>query len=136
VHLDAAPFRTVEGFSRVVRLFHDERAALWERFGTNRACTRLGPLPAELRGLVDRPWASWEDLRAAAAALPVVKWADVNLTHVLGTVPGPDTVEVRILPGSMDADAIVAAAAELEGLLGLRPPGPGPADQSVGLRTR
>lgn len=136
VHLDAAPFRTVEGFSRVVRLFHDERAALWERFGTNRACTRLGPLPAELRGLVDRPWASWEDLRAAAAALPVVKWADVNLTHVLGTVPGPDTLEVRILPGSMDADAIVAAAVELEGLLGLRPPGAGPADQSVGLRTR
>jgi len=120
VHLDAAPFRDVAAFGRVVRLFADERDALRARFGTNPACTRLGPLPAELRELVDRRWSGWEELRAAAAALPVVKWADVNLTHVLGTRPGPDTLEVRILPGSTDARAVVAAAAELEGLLAVR----------------
>ncbi|MGI4894011.1 MAG: amidoligase family protein [Janthinobacterium lividum] len=117
VHLDAAPFRDPDRFCAVLRLFGERRTELWDTFGTNPACRRLAPLPVELVELAQRSWPDWESLRAAAVELPVTKYSDVNLTHVLGLRPGPDTLEVRILPPSLDAVTIVEKAALLEGLL-------------------
>ena len=45
-------------------------------------------------------------MRAAAARTAVTKFSDVNLTRVLGVRPGPDVLEVRILPGAVDGPAV------------------------------
>ncbi len=116
VNLDAEGFRDVARFRQVVEFFA-ARDDLHRRFGTNPHCRRLGPLPDELVDLVGRDWPDWESLRAAAARTPVTKYADVDVTRVLGLRPGPDVLEVRLLPGSVDGVAIVRQAAQLWGSL-------------------
>lgn len=121
VHLDAAPFRRAPAFANVVRLFSLWREPLWSALGTNPGCRRLGPLPPDLLTLVDRPRdegpAGWAALAGAARSVGLTKFADVNLTQVVAERPARDTLEVRILPGSIDEDAIVRGAALVEALL-------------------
>ena len=117
LHLDGAPFRRPAAFANLVRLFGHWRAPLWEALGTNSACRRLAPLPDELLQLVERRDQSWVEVCTAARGIGLTKYADVNLTQLVSTRPARDTVEVRILPGSIDASTIVQAAALVEGLL-------------------
>ena len=114
LHLDAEPFRNVDTFCNVVRLFAHWRPALWAWLGTNPACRRLGSLPVELVDLVEKPWESWESLREAALTTDPAKYLDVNLTKVLARNPVRHTIEVRILPGSIDGLEIIERAALLE----------------------
>ena len=139
VNLDAEPFRDVARFRHVVSVFAGRREELRERFGTNPRCTRLGPLPADLVELVRADWPDWTSLRAVAARTGVTKFSDVNLTRVLGVRPGPDVLEVRILPGSIDGEEIGRGFDQLLEVLEL--PGSsdsldpaGPAGPSAGTR--
>lgn len=117
LHLDGAPFRRAPAFANLVRLFAHWREPLWEVLGTNPACRRLAPLPADLLRLVERGDQSWDELRAAARTTGLTKYADVNLTQLVAPRPVRDTVEVRILPGAIDAPDIVRGAALVERLL-------------------
>ena len=123
LHLDAEPFRTVAAFGNVVRLFAHWREALWAALGTNPACRRLGPVPVELVDLVERQppagtgTAGWRALRAAALGTGATKFCDVNLTRVLAEAPALDTLEVRVLPGSLHAAEVLERAALVEALL-------------------
>jgi hypothetical protein len=60
---------------------------------------------------------TFEELRAAASAGGLTKFFDVNLTQLFAEQPIRDTVEIRILPGSISADEIVSRAALVELLL-------------------
>lgn len=117
LHLDAEPFRHVDAFSNVVRLFAHWRPALWALLGTNPACRRLGTLPVELVDLVEKPWEDWGSLRDAALTTGLTKYLDVNLTKVVAKNPDRHTLEVRILPGSIDGLEVVERAALVELLL-------------------
>ncbi|WP_129782811.1 amidoligase family protein [Promicromonospora panici] len=117
LHLDGAPFRRPAAFANLVRLFGYWREPLWDALGTNPACRRLAPLPAELLRLVERDDQTWGELCAAAREIGLTKYADVNLTQLVAPRPVRDTVEVRILPGALDASDIVQGAALVERLL-------------------
>jgi hypothetical protein len=117
LHLDGAPFRQPGAFANLVRLFGYWREPLWAALGTNEACRRLAPLPAELLRLVERGDQSWGELSAAARSTGLTKYADVNLTQLVAPHAVRDTVEVRILPGSLDTSAILRRAALVERLL-------------------
>lgn len=118
LHVDAAPFRRSAAFANLVRLFGRWREPLWAALGTNPACRRLAPLPADLVALVDRDAdLPWPELAAAARATGLTKYADVNLTQLVAARPARDTVEVRILPGSSDAAEVLGRAALVERLL-------------------
>jgi len=117
LHLDGAPFRRPAAFANLVRLFGHWRGPLWEALGTNGACRRLAPLPAELVRLVDREDQTWGELAAAARGIGLTKYADVNLTQLVAARPVRDTVEVRVLPGALEASDILRRAALVEGLL-------------------
>lgn len=123
VHVDGGPFRQVDAFANLVRLFAHWREPLWTALGTNPACLRLAPLPDELIELVEREWPSddarsgWSRLQEAARGAGVTKYSDVNLTQLVAVRPLRDTVEVRIMPGDVDGHAIVRRAALVEGLL-------------------
>jgi hypothetical protein len=116
LHFDGKPFRDVEAFANVVRLFAHWREPLRELLGTNPNCRRLAPLPTELVAAVENS-PTWESLRAATASGRLSKFFDVNLTQVLRDAPTRDTLEVRILPGAIHADEVVKRAALVEGLL-------------------
>src|SRR5262249_24871552 len=79
-------------------------------------CRRLAALPAQLVAATDAG-ADVAALRQAAADGQLSKFFDVNLTQVITDAPLRDTVEIRILPGSIDADEIVHQAALVELLL-------------------
>lgn len=117
MHLDAKPFRDINRFRHLVRLFGRQRHEVQRLFSTNPRCRRLDPLPEALLELVEQRWDGWEDLRTAAAATGPTKYCDVKITRVLGLRPGPDTLEVRIFGGSIDADSIVENSRRLVQLL-------------------
>jgi hypothetical protein len=116
VHVDGAPFRSAPALANLVRLFGYWRDELRERLGTNPNCTRLAPLPQPLLDAVAGD-PTMDELRSAAKAGGLSKFFDVNLTQVLTDRPLRDTVEIRILPGSIDAAVIVEQAALIERLL-------------------
>jgi len=116
VHHDGAPFRSAPALANVVRLFGLWRPALHSMFSTNQACLRLAPLPASLvQAAAGDP--SYQRLRDAATAGGLTKFFDVNLTALFAQNPVRDTLEVRILPGSIDTREVVRRAALVEALL-------------------
>ena len=124
LHLDAGPYRSVAAFANLVRLFGHWRDALHDALGTNPSCTRLQPLPPALLELVEQPVpggadraTAWSRLQAAASATGLSKYFDVNLTALLADRPARDTLEVRILPGSLHGRDVTARAGLVEALL-------------------
>jgi hypothetical protein len=116
LHVDGAPFRSAGALANVVRLFAYWREPLRALLQTNPECRRLAPLPSSLMTVVaGQP--TFEELRAAASAGGLTKFFDVNLTQLFAEQPIRDTVEIRILPGSISADEIVSRAALVELLL-------------------
>ena len=116
LHVDGGPFREPPALANLVRLFAWYREPLRQLLATNPACRRLAPLPEPLVTAVQgSPTA--EQLRKAAADGGLTKFFDVNLTQLLTDSPVRDTVEIRILPGSIDPDEIVERAALVELLL-------------------
>ena len=84
---------------------------------TNPACRRLAPLPDPLVAAADgdaRPTPSCRTRRRSGG---LTKFFDVNLTQLLTDTPIRDTIEIRILPGAIDADDIMNRAGLVELLL-------------------
>jgi hypothetical protein len=116
LHVDGGPFREPAALANLVRLFAWFREPLRELLATNPACRRLAPLPEPLvAAVLGTP--TTEELRKAADDGGLTKFFDVNLTQLLTDTPVRDTVEIRILPGAIDADEIVERAALVELLL-------------------
>jgi hypothetical protein len=120
VHFDGAVFRDAGRFGRLVELFATRRHELRRSFGTNPRCRLLGPLPGELvelvrsQGFDQRPW---HEIDRALRSIPLSKYCDVNLRNLRDRPRGKDTVEVRILAGQIDTDAIIGQVEHLQELL-------------------
>lgn len=122
LHYDAAPFRSLDVFRRLVWAFTDTTEAVHQSFGTNPNCRRLGPLPDALVELLDDlpDDTAWPDVVSAMSGVEGVnKFADMNLTALLAAnAPDwKDTVEIRFLPGSIDAAEINDLVARLDALV-------------------
>jgi hypothetical protein len=117
LHVDGGPFRAPRALANVVLLFAHYREALRELLRTNPACRRLAPLPEPLVAAASRATPSTDELRKAADEGELTKYFDVNLTQLLTDRPKRDTLEIRILPGAIDAADIVNQAALIELLL-------------------
>jgi hypothetical protein len=119
MHLDAQPFRSPRALANLVELFSAWRDALWALLGTNRNCRRLAAPPQPLVDQVPllRRMSTWDEALTAAKAANVTKYSDLNLVHLLTAPTVKDTLEVRVLPGSVDTDEIMSLAAMVESLL-------------------
>ncbi|WP_433383343.1 amidoligase family protein [Actinoplanes sp. CA-142083] len=117
LHLDGRPFRDPRTLANVVLLFAHYRDGLRELLQTNPACRRLAPLPAQLVAAATADKPDIDALRQAADEGDLTKYFDVNLTQLLKDRPLRDTLEIRILPGAIDAESIVNRAALVELLL-------------------
>jgi hypothetical protein len=135
LHFDGAPFREPSALANVIRLFAYWREQLHAELETNPNCRRLAPLPAELVRAVDGT-PTYDELCQAASVANLTKFYDVNLTQLLRDDPVRDTLEVRILPGALHAEATITRAELVERLLDrcLDPqPIPRPASRSASL---
>lgn len=113
IHFDANRIRQAPVFRRLVQLVARFGPRLRQLVETNPRCVRLGPPPPGLAAIVETPDFDGLDWQAAVARLSEIefsKYVDFNLLNVVADVPGKATMEVRILPGSMDPDLIVDQA--------------------------
>lgn len=117
LHVDGGPFRAPRALANLVRLFAHWREPLRTLLQTNPNCRRLAPLPDQLVKVADGDSPTESALRQAADEGELTKYFDVNLTQVLTDTPVRDTVEIRILPGAITADEILARAGLVELLL-------------------
>lgn len=120
VHFDAERLRSPGAFSALVRIVSTLGAELRLLVGSNRNCTRLGPVPRELTSLVSEPGfidSTWEQALGRLRAIELSKYCDFNFLNIVHDTPGKSTFEVRILPGLMEARDIVESAAFFEAIL-------------------
>ncbi|ADL01663.1 amidoligase family protein [Brevundimonas subvibrioides] len=122
VHFDAGPLCSPAAVAALVAMWTRHGAGLKRLVGSNARCVRLGDWPDDLAVLTRSARFAAMDWPAARRALAEIKglakYCDLNLVNLINARVDKHTVEVRVLPGTLEADEIVAAAALFEGLLG------------------
>jgi Putative amidoligase enzyme len=120
IHYDAAALRHPAVFARLVDVVSMHGSNLRRLVGTNPHCIRIGSLPDWLPRLTEtRKFRSldWSEARELLRSGKLTKYCDFNFLNVVHDVPGKSTFEVRILPGSINAEVIVEQARLFEAIL-------------------
>jgi hypothetical protein len=120
IHFDAAPLTSARAVVNLVNALARHGDALKRLVGTNPHCIRLGKWPDRLLALVASPdftKLDWPAARQALAGVGLTKYCDFNLLNLANADHAKHTFEVRILPSSLDAGPIIAAASLFAALL-------------------
>ncbi|WP_159992862.1 amidoligase family protein [Roseomonas sp. 18066] len=120
LHFDAAPFADAARLQALIRLVAERGAGLRALCGTNPQCRRLGPYDDDLLeaaldpGFARLPWpeAASRLLRAGAQ-----KFCDVNIVNLLAGDAQKRTIEIRLLPPTLDVARILGWAGFFEEML-------------------
>lgn len=139
VHFDAARLCDARVLRRLVTVLTHRAVQLRALVGTPSTFRRVGGLSAAvLQCVLDPDFAEldWPAARARLAAAEPSKYCDYNLRNIAHTLLDRHTFEVRIMPATLDALEVVAAAALFEGLIrrsldGPLPPRRAPAPWSL-----
>ncbi len=118
-HFDAAPFRSTALLRRLVLTWTHERAAWRTRFEPNPRCRKLGPFPADVVRVAE---VATDDLPFETVAAGYLlgglhRAVDLNLLGLVEQHPKQPTVELRCLPGSLDAEATLSRLAQADAFL-------------------
>lgn len=120
LHAHADLVRSPRILRNLVRLVVPHAELFRWMVGTNPRCRRLGPLPDALIDLVEDPAfveSTWEGVRPRLAEIGLSKYVDLNLANAVDPPPGKDTVEWRILPGTLEVEPVLAAAELFQAIL-------------------
>jgi hypothetical protein len=124
LHFDAKPLQNPKVLTRLVRLLSFYRLWLRRLMKTNPRCRRLGGWAEELTALLlsnEMQTLTWEQLcerLAEPALLPkLTKYCDFNLKNLFFPPRGKETLEIRILPVTLEVEPLLEAAALFEAML-------------------
>ncbi|EFL89932.1 conserved hypothetical protein [Ahrensia sp. R2A130] len=120
LHFDATPLRNGRALSRLAQIVRMHRVSFRRLVETNENNVRLGTWHKSVTtGLTQSkvPHLDWSQLQVEASGWKLSKYVDFNIMNLLLDVSGKNTVEVRILPGSIDTEAIISRAALFSGLM-------------------
>ncbi|MFT5583140.1 MAG: hypothetical protein ACI9VR_000718 [Cognaticolwellia sp.] len=109
LHLDASLIQDARVVANLV--------ALWQRWGerikqqvqTNPRCVRLGPFEDAVLDVVRQPdfvGLDWEAAQERLKKARPSKYRDINLRNAVFPFLGKPTVEMRVLPTSLDAEQV------------------------------
>jgi hypothetical protein len=120
VHFDAAPLCSASAVAALVGLWARHGTGLKRLVGVNPRCVRLGAWPDTLAAVTEgETFAAmdWSEARTSLTAVKgMTKYCDLNLVNLINDRANKHTVEVRVLPGTLEIDEILCAAALFEGL--------------------
>ena len=122
IHFDGAPFCSAPMLANVMRSLHQQREALRERWQTNPYCRRLGAWSDEVLAVInqsdqaDFTALSWDEAKARLKAAKPTKYCDFNIRNLLLNNADKHTLEVRILPSTLDAGFILQATDECQAI--------------------
>jgi hypothetical protein len=120
IHFDGTRLQDPRALRNVALASHRFREVLRARWKTNPACTRLGPWPRDALELVASSKflaLTWSEAARALDATSLRKWCDFNALNLVDRFARKRTFEVRILPTTLSADALVEAALFFEAFL-------------------
>lgn len=120
LHFDAEPLRNARALSRLAQIVRMHRMSFRKLVDTNENNTRLGTWHKSIMtGLKQSKFIhlDWPQVQEEASNWKLSKYVDFNIMNLLTDVVDKDTVEVRILPGLIDTDAIISRAALFSGLM-------------------
>jgi hypothetical protein len=120
IHFDADRLKNAAAARNLITILGHYRMDLRHLVGTNPRCRRLGDWPRDIyRTAFDEgfPQLDWEEARKKLMAAKPVKYCDFNISNMLAANPTKDTIEIRILPGTMDAEFILRCIRLFEALL-------------------
>lgn len=120
IHFDSARLKSANAIANIARLFLRHGQYLKQLVGTNPNCVRLGAWPRQFIKLAtspDFPPMEWDVAVEKLRECKLSKYCDFNLVNVIGENSRKQTLEVRILPSTMDAERIIRAAKLFEAIL-------------------
>ena len=120
VHFDAERLCDARVLSRLIYCLAKHGKALRAHVGTNPNCVRLGPIATNLIELAsDEAFlnAGWDEARQMLLACKPTKYCDFNFLNIAAGFEAKHTFEVRIFPGSIDADEVCGFANLFERIL-------------------
>lgn len=119
IHFEGAALRKPSTLANLVNLLQAFGPLLKTLWRTNDRCTRLGSWPGQLTALVNSPGfreGDWPQARQELAGLGLTKYCDFNLVNLLRD-DSFCTVELRVLPSSLQAEPIIRAGRMFAALL-------------------
>lgn len=120
LHFDASDLCQAKVLYNLGAMLLPRRLMLRRLMQTNPKCRRLGPWAKEVietvreDGFVEL---EWDKVKEKMPLLKVSKYCDLNIRNLLVPVPHKHTLEIRILPVSLEATPIIAAARLFETVL-------------------
>lgn len=114
VHYDGRKLKNARVFCRMVDVFARHGDSFKKLVKSNPYCRRLGALSPKLVSQCREPGFAkigWKPARKKLETLDVSKYSDFNFLNLIHETPGKETFEIRIFPGSMDAEEITEFAA-------------------------
>lgn len=112
LHFDGAAFASTSAFLKTARFLHQYRLVLRRLLDTNLNCRRLGDWPHDFLELIETDELeslSWLELRQRLSKTSINKYCDFNLRNLIYDVPDKHTLEIRILPATLNSDYIARA---------------------------
>lgn len=118
-HFDAAPFRSTRALRKLVLEWSKQRVGVLKQLEPNPRCRKLGPFPEDVVRVagVATDALSFETLAAGLLLGGLHRAVDLNLLGLVERYPKQPTIEVRCLPGSLDADATLERLGHAEAFL-------------------
>jgi len=113
IHYDAVRLRDARALARLIKALDQFGDALRSLVRTNPRCVRLGPISDSIRALARDPdfqHLDWIKAQQRLIECKPTKYADYNFFNLAHDLPGKQTFEVRIFPGSMDVSEIMRNA--------------------------
>ncbi len=120
VHFDAGRLCNARTISRLIYVLAKHGDALRDHVDTNPNCVRLGPIATNLIELAGNEAflkAGWDEARQMLLACKPTKYCDFNFLNIAAGFEAKHTFEVRIFPGSIDADEVCGFANLFERIL-------------------
>ncbi len=120
IHFDATRLRKTRVFVRLMQILERYGDALKKLVGSNPNCVRLGRLPEAIFETIREPGfqnRGWKLALNTLVPIELSKFCDYNILNVIHDIPGKQTFEVRVFPGSMDAAEIARWADLFEAVL-------------------
>lgn len=134
LHLDAALIQDAQTLAQLVTLWQRWGGAIKQAVETNPRCVRLGPFEDAVLQAVRQPdfvGLDWPQAQARLKAAKPSKYRDINLRNLAFPFLGKPTVELRVLPTSLDADRVWSHLEAMGAVVELARQGRMPEDQAA-----
>lgn len=112
LHFDGESFTSVKTFIKTARFLQEYRLVLRRLLGTNLNCRRISDWPKEFSEIIESDALQdldWQEFRKRLSKTSINKYCDFNLRNLIYDIPNKHTLEIRILPSTLDSDYIYRA---------------------------